>query len=175
MNVFQFTMRAMGVFMFQNTNGHDIIADGFGLGIGIGIGISSRLFIFTGTKRGVVIVQEHAQIGCIVGMMHCTVMQLIGAQLVLHNLHQRTQLARVQTGVRNHDGCAGQHQQGKKREQAREIHCGYIHCIQNNAIMIYLYISLYLYLFAMVYGIWHGMHCIGFCTNHNKASWFCTV
>ena len=127
MNVFQFTMRAMGVFMFQNTNGHDIIADGFGLGIGIGIGISSRLFIFTGTKRGVVIVQEHAQIGCIVGMMHCTaVMVLIHAQLVLHNMHERAQLARVQMGVRNHDGCTGscgqQHQQGKERDQAREIH-----------------------------------------------------
>ena len=79
---------------------------GFLLGLGLGLGVGVQLFFFTGTKRGVVIVQQHAQIGCIVGM-HCAVRMLIGAKFVLHNLHERAQLARVQMGVRNHDGCAG--------------------------------------------------------------------
>jgi len=103
MNVLHFMMPTMAVFLFQHTNGHDIIADGLGIGVGVGVGV--QLFFFTGTKRGVVIVQQRTQTGCIVGM-HCAVLRFIHAQLVLHNVHERAQFARVQMGFRNHDGRA---------------------------------------------------------------------
>ena len=85
------------VFVFQNPNGHDIIADG--------LGDKLFLILFTRTKRGVVIMQQYAQIGCIIGIMLKRMHSLADAQLVLDNLYERAQIAWIQIGFRNHERC----------------------------------------------------------------------
>ena len=68
-------------FLHQNTNRHGIIADGLGV-------------LFSRTKRGVVLLQQRAQLGCIFGVHRAS------TQFMIHNLHQRAQITRIQMGVR---------------------------------------------------------------------------
>ena len=85
------------VFVFQNPNGHDIIA--------YGLGDKLFLVLFTRTKRGVVIMQQYAQIGCVCVMRFKRMLMRINAKVVLDNLYERAQIARIQMGFRNHERC----------------------------------------------------------------------
>lgn len=103
-------------FIFQRAHGETGVAHGF------------RMVRRVRTKRRIIHLQQHAQI-----MKGRTFksgsVSMIGTKLVLHNLHKRAQLARIHMGLllrkhgqRNAGHCRQQHQQGKKGQDARDIH-----------------------------------------------------